>query len=233
MKVTIRHSEERGTTQRGWLNSKHTFSFGEYQDAAHMQFHALRVLNDDHVEPGQGFGRHGHRDAEILSYVIDGQLEHNDSMGNGRVIQAGDLQYMSAGSGVLHSEYNPSSTAPVHFLQIWILPNVTGGAPRYAERAMAASTVPNSLTLLASGDGRQQSIEMRADAYVYFGRLDAGAAIAHAVSASRGIWVHVIKGNVRLEGYSLSPGDGASVEGAETINLLAEEGAEFLLFDLE
>ncbi len=233
MKVTIRQSDERGTTQRGWLNSKHTFSFGEYQDAAHMQFHALRVLNDDHVEPGQGFGRHGHRDAEILSYVIDGQLEHNDSMGNGRVIQAGDLQYMSAGSGVLHSEYNPSNSAPVHFLQIWILPNVVGGEPRYAERAMAASTQPNSLTLLASGDGRQESIGIRADADVYFGRLDAGSAITHAAAAGRGIWVHVIKGKVQLEGYSLSPGDGASVEGTGSITLQAQEGAEFLLFDLQ
>jgi redox-sensitive bicupin YhaK (pirin superfamily) len=235
MRAVKRRSDERGLTQRGWLDSKHTFSFGEYQDPAHMQFRALRVLNDDHVDAGQGFGKHGHRDAEILSYVISGQLEHQDSMGNGRTIQAGDLQYMSAGSGVMHSEYNPSDSESVHFLQIWILPDSSGGEPRYAERAMAADTKPNSLTLLASGDGRDGTIGIRAEAEVYFGRLDAGFSTAHPVDAGRGVFVHVIKGQVEIDGLQLEPGDGASIEieDAESVGVLAGADAEFLLFDLK
>ena len=232
MSAVIRRSEERGLTQRSWLNSKHTFSFGEYQDPEHVQFRALRVLNDDHVDPGQGFGRHGHRDAEILSYVIEGQLEHQDSMGNGRTIQTGDLQYMSAGSGVMHSEYNPSDTSTVHFLQIWILPDESGGEPRYAERTLAADTRQNALTLLASGDGRDGSIGLRADAEVYFGRLDAGVTIAHTVAPSRGAWVHVIKGEVEVNGLKLGQGDGVAIENESTAAVIADTQAEFLLFDL-
>ena len=148
MKIVKRPAAARGRTELGWLDSHHTFSFGEYQDPAHMGYRSLRVLNDDIVEPGKGFGQHGHRDAEILSYVLDGRLEHKDSMGNGSVISAGDLQYMSAGRGVLHSEFNPSPDERVHFLQIWLLPDESGGAPRYAERALGTATKPNALTLL-------------------------------------------------------------------------------------
>lgn len=233
MAAVIRRSDERGLTKRSWLDSRHTFSFGEYQDPKFVQFRSLRVLNDDHVDPGQGFGRHGHRDAEILSYVVEGQLEHQDSMGNGRIIQAGDLQYMSAGSGVMHSEFNPSDTGLVHFLQIWILPYESGGEPRYAERAMASDTRQNALTLLASGDGRDGSIGIRADAEVYFGRLDAGVSIAHTIAPSRGVWVHVIKGDVEVNGLRLAPGDGAAIEDEDSVNVAASAEAEFLLFDLK
>ncbi len=232
MAPVIRRSEDRGLTKRSWLNSRHTFSFGEYHDAEYVQFRSLRVLNDDYVDPGQGFGRHGHRDAEILSYVVEGQLEHQDSMGNGRIIQAGDLQYMSAGNGVMHSEFNPSDTETVHFLQIWILPNESGGEPRYAERAMAADTRQNALTLLASGQARDGSIGIRGDADVYFGRLDAGRSIVHQIAQTRGVWVHVIKGEIDVAGLKLGPGDGASIEDVASVSAVAMTGAEFLLFDL-
>jgi quercetin 2,3-dioxygenase len=232
MKISKRPAGARGRTRLGWLDSRHTFSFGDYRDPAHMGFRSLRVINDDVVLPGQGFGQHGHRDAEILSYVLEGKLEHRDSLGNGRVIVAGDLQYMSAGTGVMHSEFNPSPDARVHFLQIWLLPDASGGAPRYADRPLGADAKPNALTLLFAGRPREGAIGIRADADVYVGKLDAGARVAHRPARGRGVWIHVIAGSVSAGGETLDPGDGAAIEEADTIEIASRSGAEFLLFDL-
>lgn len=232
MKLTLRPAAARGKTELGWLHSWHTFSFGEYRDRAHMNFRALRVINDDIVEPGQGFGTHGHQDAEILTYVIEGKLEHKDSMGNGSIIEPGRLQYMSAGTGVTHSEFNPSRSERVHLLQIWILPDGSGGEPRYAEHSLTSETPPNSLTLLFSGKGRAGVTEIRADADVYLGRLAAGGKVVHRTSPTRGVWIHVFQGSLTVGGTKLAAGDGASIEDAEALTIEAAEGAEFLLFDL-
>jgi hypothetical protein len=233
MKISRRPADARGRTRLDWLDSRHTFSFGDYRDPAHMGFRSLRVINDDVVLPGQGFGQHGHRDAEILSYVLEGKLEHRDSLGNGRVIEAGDLQYMSAGNGVTHSEFNPSRDARVHFLQIWLLPDASGGAPRYADRALGADAKPNALTLLFAGRPRDGAIAIRADAEVYVGKLDAGAHVVHRPARGRGIWIHVIEGSVSAGGETLGPGDGAAIEEADAIEIASRSGAEFLLFDLQ
>src|SRR6266481_3199539 len=177
--IVKRPAGERGRTELGWLHSRHTFSFGGYFDPDQMGFRSLRVINDDVVEPGKGFGEHPHRDAEIFSYVIEGELEHKDSMGNGRVVKAGDLQYISAGNGVLHSEFNPSPKNRVHFLQIWLMPQESGGKPRYAEKALGKDAKPNSLTLLFAREPRDGAVEIRADADIYFGKLDSGKQLAH------------------------------------------------------
>src|SRR5262245_7127542 len=203
-----RPATERGQTELGWLHSRHTFSFGNYFDPDHMGLRSLRVINDDVVEAGEGFGEHPHRDAEIFSYVIDGELEHKDSMGNGRVIKAGDLQYISAGRGVFHSEFNPSPTKPVHFLQIWLKPKTGGGEPRYAEKAMGQAAKANELTLLFAGEPRDGAVSIRADADIYFGRLDAGKQLTHQPQAGNGQWLHVIEGDVTVAGESLKAGDG-------------------------
>ena len=234
MKVAKRPAEARGTTRFDWLDSRHSFSFGDYYDPDQMGFRALRVINDDWIEPGRGFGQHPHRDAEILSYVLDGRLQHRDSMGNGSVIEAGDLQYMSAGNGVLHSEFNPSNDERAHLLQIWILPDGHGGAPRYAEKALGTAAKPNALTLLFSGKPRDGAVEIRADADVYVGKLDAGERVTHRTSAQRGVWLHQIAGKIDVGGETLGPGDGAAIEGVEAIEIASRSGdAEFLLFDLE
>jgi redox-sensitive bicupin YhaK (pirin superfamily) len=232
MNIVKSPAGERGRTKFDWLDSWHTFSFGEYQDPQHMSFRALRVINDDYVEPGTGFGQHGHRDAEILTYVLEGKLAHKDSMGNGSTIEAGNLQYMSAGRGVLHSETNPSPGERVHLLQIWILPSESGGAPRYAERPLGRDARANALTLLFAGRPRDGAIEIRADADVYVGKLDAGRKLAHPLAKGRGAWLHVIKGDVSVLGENLTPGDGAAVEAVASIDIASTGGAELLLFDL-
>jgi redox-sensitive bicupin YhaK (pirin superfamily) len=232
MVITKRPADERGRARFDWLDSRHTFSFGDYYDPEHMAFRALRVINDDVVEPGKGFGQHPHRDAEILTYVLEGRLQHRDSMGNGSVIEAGDLQYMSAGNGVTHSEFNPSPDERVHLLQIWILPDRSGGAPRYAERPLGAAK-PNALTLLFSGKPRDGAIGIRADADVYVGKLDPGHRVEHRPAPDRGVWLHVIEGTVKVGGETLGPGDGAAIEDADVIELEAHASAEFLLFDLK
>lgn len=197
-----------------------------------MGYRALRVLNDDIVEPAQGFGQHGHRDAEILSYVLEGRLEHKDSMGNGSVIETGDLQYMSAGRGVLHSEFNPSPGERAHFLQIWLLPDESGGAPRYAEKTLGRDAKPNALTLLFTGKPRDGAIGIRADTDVYVGKLDAGRSFEHRVAPGRGLWLHVIDGDIEVGGQRLTSGDGAAIEDAATVEIKSASGAELLLFDL-
>ena len=233
MKVSKRSAEARGTTQFDWLDSRHSFSFGDYHDRDHMGFHALRVINDDWIEPGRGFGQHPHRDAEILSYVLDGRLQHRDSMGNGSVIEAGDLQYMSAGNGVLHSEFNPSHDERAHLLQIWILPDASGGAPRYAEKKLGDAAKPNALTLLFSGKPRDGAVGIRADADVYVGKLDAGERVSHRTAPGRGVWLHQIAGTIDVGGETLGPGDGAAIEDADAIEIASRSDAEFLLFDLK
>jgi redox-sensitive bicupin YhaK (pirin superfamily) len=230
--VTKRPSAERGLTELGWLHSRHSFSFGNYFDPDYMGFRGLRVINDDVVEPGQGFGEHPHRDAEIFSYVLEGELEHKDSMGNGRVVKAGDLQYISAGRGVLHSEFNPSKTNRVHFLQIWLKPRMGGGVPRYAEKALGKDAKANGLTLLFSGEPREGAVEIRANADVYVGKLDAGKNLTHHPELGRGQWVHVISGELSLLGQNLGPGDGLAIENAETLKFETRNGSQFLLFDL-
>lgn len=230
--VVKRAASARGKTELGWLHSRHSFSFGNYFDPDHMGFRSLRVINDDVVEAGRGFGEHPHRDAEIFSYVIDGELEHKDSMGNGRVIKAGDLQYISAGNGVLHSEFNPSPKNPVHFLQIWLMPQESGGKPRYAEKALGKDAKPNALTLLFAAEPRDGAVEIRADADIYFGKLDAGQQLAHQTATGRGQWVHVISGDLTVKGENLKPGDGLAIENSTTVDLQSQTGSEFLLFDL-
>lgn len=230
--IVKRPADARGRTEAGWLHSRHTFSFAEYFDPDQMGFRALRVINDDIVEPGQGFGTHSHRDAEIISYVIEGELEHKDSMGHGSVIKAGDLQYMSAGKGVRHSEFNPSKTNRVHFLQVWLMPNSTGGEPRYAEKVLGKAAKNNALTLLLAGEPEGDAIEMRQDAKVYFGRLDEGQSLQMELGPARCAWVQIIEGELRLLDEVLRPGDGASVSQAQRVELSADQPAQFLFFDL-
>ena len=198
-----------------------------------MGFRSLRVINDDVVEAGQGFGEHPHRDAEIFSYVIDGELEHNDSMGNGRVIKAGDLQYISAGNGLFHSEFNPSPKKPVHFLQIWLKPASSGGEPRYAEKSLGQAARPNDLTLLFAPEPRGDAVGIRADAEIFFGKLDAEKQLVHRFRPGRAQWLHVIGGEVSVSGETLKTGDGAAIENAEALEIQSREGAQFLLFDLK
>src|SRR3989442_5781035 len=230
--IVKRPAAARGQTELGWLHSRHTFSFGNYFDADNMGFRSLRVINDDVVEAGGGCGQHPHSDAEIFSYVIEGELEHKDSMGNGRIIKAGDLQYISAGRGVLHSEFNPSPTNRVHFLQVWLMPKMGGGQPRYAEKALGRDAKANALTLLFAGEPRDGAVGIRADADVYFGKLDAGQRLVRRPQAGRAQWLHVIEGEVSLLGEGLATGDGASIENVRELEIQSHGGAQFLLFDL-
>lgn len=230
--VTKRASADRGTTDIGWLHSRHTFSFGEYHDPAHMGYRSLRVINDDTVAPGKGFGTHPHRDMEILSYVTSGRLAHRDSMGNERVIEAGQLQYMSAGTGVMHSEFNPSKTEPVKFLQVWIVPSERGGEPRYADVDARRLERENGLALFASGDGRAGSVALRQDAGVHIGQVAAGRTIDVPVDVAHSHnWLHVISGEVSVAGESFGPGDGGAIEG-DGFAIRCVREAEFLLFRL-
>jgi len=230
--ITLRRSNERGLTELGWLHSRHTFSFGEYYDPQHRGFSALRVINDDVVEPGMGFGTHGHQNAEIFSYVLSGALQHRDSLGNGSVIRAGHLQYMSAGDGVEHSEFNASKTEPVHFLQVWLRANVMGGDPRYAEKRVE-QTAADAFTLLFSGTGRDGSVAIRQDADVWLGRLNTGRTWELKLGSRRG-WLHLIKGELAIgtAGLLLQPGDGAAIEGEPRLPLRAQADVECLWFDL-
>jgi hypothetical protein len=225
-----RPADDRGRTELAWLKSRHSFSFGDYYDPEHMGFRSLRVINDDIVAPGMGFGTHPHRDAEIFTYVIEGELAHKDSMGNGRTIRAGDLQYMSAGSGVQHSEFNSSQTTPSHFLQVWLKPNRTGGEPLYAEKTLGSAAKPNALTLLLAPEARDGAVAIRQDAEISFGRLDAGKTLNISADQERGIYLHVIAGELAVLWEKLSEGDGASIEGADGLELEAMRDAQFLVF---
>jgi quercetin 2,3-dioxygenase len=225
-------AECRGRTDLEWLHSRHTFSFGGYFQPENMGFRALRVLNDDIVEPGQGFATHGHHDIEIISYVIEGELQHHDSLGNGSLIKAGDFQYISAGSGIRHSEFNPSRENRVHFLQIWLTPNETGGTPRYAEKTIGTDAGGNSLSLLFAGEPRDGAVQIRQDAEISLGKLGQGCTIDAGLGPSRHAWVHVVKGQLEFLGEELGPGDGAAISNAPPFAITARVQSEFLLFNL-
>jgi quercetin 2,3-dioxygenase len=230
--IRLRPAGERGHFDHGWLDTRHTFSFAEYHDPEHMGFRALRVINEDRVQPGQGFGTHGHRDMEIISYVLSGRLAHKDSMGNGSVIGPGEVQRMTAGTGVLHSEYNASDAEPVHFLQIWILPERYGLAPGYEQRAFPETELRGGLRLVASRDGAQGSVTIHQDVRVHAGLLGAGERVELPIAPGRHAWVQVARGRVRLREHGLSAGDGAALEAEATIRLEGLEDAEVLVFDL-
>ena len=230
--ITLRRSGERGHADHGWLNSYHSFSFAGYQDPNHMGFGPLRVINEDRVAPGQGFGTHGHRDMEIISYVLSGALEHKDNMGNGSVLRPGYVQRMSAGKGVTHSEFNPSPDDSVHFLQIWIEPKVTGIQPGYEETKFDDVAKRGKLRLIASPDGRDGSVTIHQDAYVYASLLDGAEKLTHTLAQGRKAYVHVVSGEVIVNGQTLTTGDAAKLSGETAINLAQAKDAEVLLFDL-
>jgi len=230
--IKLRRSEDRGHADHGWLNSYHSFSFADYYDPEHMGFGSLRVINEDTVQPGMGFGTHGHRDMEIVSYVLDGKLEHKDNMGTGSIIAPGDVQRMSAGRGVQHSEYNPSRDERVHFLQIWIEPNVTGIKPSYEQKHIPASEKKGRLRLIASPDGRDGSVTLHQDAEIHAAMLDSGDETTHVLKNGRRAYVHVARGNVHVNGERLVHGDAAMVVGDAKVTLDRAESAEVLLFDL-
>lgn len=230
--LAMRRAAERGHANHGWLNSHHTFSFGSYYDPQHMGISNLRVINDDTVAPGGGFATHGHNDMEIISYVLDGALEHKDSMGNGSVIQPGDVQRMSAGTGVRHSEFNHSDTEPVHFLQIWLEPNALGVEPAYDQKHFSTEARRGRLALLVSPDGRDGSIATHQDALLFGSLLDAGESTSYTLPAGRQGYVHVARGRAKINGTVLEGGDGLLVSDRQTLRFVGLSGAEVLLFDL-
>ena len=230
--MEIRRASERGHAQHGWLDSFHSFSFADYHDPDHMGFGPLRVINEDRVQPGMGFGTHGHRDMEIITYVLAGKLEHKDSIGTGSVIAPDDVQAMSAGRGVRHSEFNPSPDEPTHFLQIWIEPNVNGIEPRYQQTHIANDDKRGTLRLIASPDGAEGSVQIRQDARVYAALLAGEDAVSHAVAPGRRVYVHVVRGSADVNGTALSAGDAAKIEDETTVRVDRATAAEILLFDL-
>jgi quercetin 2,3-dioxygenase len=230
--IELRKAGDRGHGQHGWLDSWHSFSFADYNDPAHMGFGPLRVINEDRVQPGMGFGTHGHRDMEIISYVLEGELAHSDSMGNGSTIVPGDVQRMSAGRGVRHSEFNPSKSAPVHFLQIWIEPARYGIDPGYEQTHFAKSTKRGTLRLIASSDGRDGSVTIHQDATIHAALIDGAESASYRLAAGRRAYVHVARGGVYVNGTGLGPGDAAKVVGETAVTLDRGANAEVLLFDL-
>ena len=230
--MQVRRSDERGHAEHGWLDSRHTFSFAGYHDPAHMGYGPLRVINEDRVQPGQGFGTHGHQDMEIVSYVLDGALEHRDSLGSGSVLRWGDVQRMSAGTGVRHSEFNHSRTQAVHFLQVWIIPSQRGIAPGYEDKHFDAASKRGRLRLIVSPDGRDGSLRIQQDATIHAALLDGEDRVAHALAPGRRGYVHVARGRVVVNGTALDAGDAAAIEGEERITLERADAAEVLLFDL-
>ena len=228
--ITIRRAEDRGHADHGWLDTNHTFSFADYYDPDFMGFRTLRVINEDRVKPGHGFGTHAHRDMEIVSYVLEGALAHRDSMGTGSIIRPGEVQRMSAGRGVLHSEMNPSNEEPVHFLQIWILPEENGITPSYEQKQFEDDERRGKLRLVASRDARDGALKIHQDVAIYATLLD-GASVSHTFAPNRYGWVQVTRGEIDLDGQTLKAGDGAAISGENEITL-AGRGAEALLFDL-
>ena len=229
---TIHDRNFRGHTKIGWLDSRHTFSFGNFQDSNRMGFRSLRVINDDLVIPGAGFGTHGHRDMEILTYVLEGELAHKDSLGTGSVIRPGDVQIMSAGTGIQHSEFNNSESEPVHFLQIWMLPDRQNITPRYDQRDFPLAQKQGKLRLVGSKDGREGSVVIHQDLNLYVSVLSAGDSVAFETQPGRFAWVQVARGMATLNGESLREGDGVQINSPELLELTTESNAEILLFDL-
>ncbi|HEU4427425.1 MAG TPA: pirin family protein [Myxococcota bacterium] len=230
--IRIRRAEERGHTRTSWLDSRHTFAFGSYVDPAHLGFRSLRVINEDRVAPGQGFATHGHRDMEIVTYVLSGVLAHRDSLGTGSEIRPGEVQRMSAGTGITHSEFNVSGSESVHFLQIWILPEEAGLTPSYEQRAFPESERRGTLRLVASREGREGSLRVHQDASVFATSLSAGEKLTHALAPGRHAWVQVARGGILLNGETLAAGDGAALSETREIELRAREASELLVFDL-
>jgi quercetin 2,3-dioxygenase len=230
--ITIRKSDERGRANHGWLDTHFSFSFADYFDPEHVQFRTLRVMNDDRVAGGGGFPPHPHRDMEIVTYVLEGALQHQDSMGNGSVIKPGDIQYMSAGSGVTHSEFNASKTEPVHLYQIWMMPDKRGHKPAYDQKHFSEAEKRGKLRLLASPDGRDGSVKIRQDNELYATVLGAGEQVKHALKPERHAYIQVARGRVKLNGKSLETGDGAAISVEKSVELTGVDNAEVLLFDL-
>ena len=230
--ITIRKANERGHANHGWLDTYHTFSFADYYDPKWMGYRSLRVINDDLVLPGAGFGQHPHRDMEIITYILSGQLEHKDSMGNGRVIRPGEFQYMAAGTGVTHSEFNPSNKEAVHFLQIWIMPDRKNVTPRYAEKSLTGAPA-NGLHLVASKNGRDGSIAIHQDADLWLAKLEPGNRVIHTLAPVRHALIHVAEGEVTLNGRALAGGDSAVAEKEPKLDLVAGKPSQVLLFDLD
>lgn len=230
--MNIRKADQRGVADHGWLHSHHSFSFASYHDPRHMGFRSLRVINEDRVRAGRGFGTHPHRDMEIISYVLDGALEHADSMGNGSIIRPGDVQRMSAGTGVAHSEYNHSRSAPVHFLQIWIEPEERALPPSYEQKNFPEAEKRNALRLVASRDGRDGSVRVHQDVDLHASLLDPGATVRFERGPDRHVWLQVARGRARVNDKELVAGDGLATSDADTLDITGVEDAELLLFDL-
>jgi len=230
--ITIRKSDERGRAWHGWLESRHTFSFASYHDPMHMGFRSLRVINEDKVEAGKGFAAHSHRDMEIISYVVEGSLEHRDSMGNGSVVRRGDVQLMRAGIGVTHSEYNHSRESPLHFLQIWIVPDQTGLAPAYEQLHFTPDELTNTLRCVVSPQADPASLRIHQDASMFVGLLDAGSEVGRELVPGRHAWIQIVSGKARVGGAAVEAGDGAAVRDESHINIEAEAATELLFFDL-
>lgn len=231
--ITVRKSQARGNANFGWLDSQHTFSFGSYYDPNYMGFRHLRVINEDKVQPSKGFSPHGHRDMEIITYVLDGALQHKDSMGNGSILRSGDVQRISAGTGIAHSEFNASSTNLAHFLQIWILPEKRGIEPSYEEKHFSLSEKQGKLTLIASGDGRDNSLKIHQDAELYSAVLQEGDRLTYSSKINRSLWLQVAKGSIKINDQHLDNGDGAAIIQEEKIELIGtNNNTEILLFDL-
>ena len=231
--ITIRKAEERGHFDFGWLNTYHSFSFGDYHDPKHTRFRTLRVINEDFVQPGHGFPTHGHRDMEIVTYILQGALEHRDSMGTGSIIRRGDAQRMSAGTGVTHSEANPSPDEPVHLLQIWIFPSQQNMQPEYEEKKFSDDEKRNRLRLIVSPDGSDGSVKIHQDARIFASLLDDGEEVVHSLEAGRSAWLQVAAGSVKLNDVALKQGDGAAVSQESQLSVTGEGPAEVLLFDLK
>ena len=230
--ISIRKAEQRGHFDHGWLKTYHTFSFAGYQDPDHHQFRALRVMNEDWVQPGRGFGTHGHRDMEIVTYVLEGALEHKDSMGNGSVLRPGEFQRMSAGTGIEHSEFNPSESEPVHLYQIWLFPEKKGITPSYEQKAFDAKEQQAAWRVVASPDGRDGSLTIFQDAQIFLTTLEPSQTLGFAIDAGRHTWLQVHQGNVSLNGNELNTSDGAALSNESQMNITAHDDAELMLFDL-
>ncbi|AFZ33094.1 Pirin domain protein [Gloeocapsa sp. PCC 7428] len=230
--ITLRPASDRGHANHGWLDTYHTFSFANYYDPDHMGFRALRVINEDRVHPGRGFGAHGHRDMEIITYVLEGALEHKDSLGNGAIVTPGEVQRMSAGTGIVHSEFNPSKTDSVHLLQIWILPNQQGLEPSYEQRMFPLAERQSQLRLIASSDARDDAVKIHQDVDLYSSVLQAGDRLSYQLQPNRYGWLQVARGAVNLNGHALQAGDGVAINEAELLKINTDSGAEILLFDL-
>lgn len=230
--LAVRQGQDRGQANFGWLNSRHTFSFGHYYDPEFMGFGPLRVINEDRVEPGRGFDTHGHQDMEIISYVLEGEMAHEDSMGTGSVIRPGDVQRMSAGTGVRHSEYNVSKSEPLHFLQIWIIPERNGLEPGYEQKTFSGEDKSAQLRLIGSRDGREGSVTIHQDVDLYATTLRNDDSVTYQLSEGRKGWVQVARGEVQVDGRSLSAGDGVAIEGPRTIAVTGQSASEILFFDM-